>query len=61
MLINVKMPTSFWHFYIYEQDKFHARLSWAWKKFYKLRAWFSHDEVNTYIQLQQQANDFHLL
>ena len=26
MLINVKMPT------IYEQDKFDAQLSWAWKK-----------------------------
>ena len=27
-----------WHFNIYEQDKFHAQLSWAWKKFYKLEA-----------------------
>ena len=31
-LINVKMPTI-------EQDKFHAQLSWAWKKFYNLGAW----------------------
>ena len=28
MLINVKMPTSnYWHFNIYEQDKFCAQLS----------------------------------
>ena len=25
-----------WHFNIYEQDKFCAQLSWAWKKFYNL-------------------------
>ena len=25
-----------WHFNIYEQDKFHAQLSWAWKKFHNL-------------------------
>ena len=36
MLINVKMPTIVGIFYIYEQDKFHAQLSWAWKKFYNL-------------------------
>ena len=23
LLINVKMPTFFWHFKIYEQEKFH--------------------------------------
>ena len=29
-----------WHFHIYLQRKFHAQLSWAWKKkFYNLRAW----------------------
>ena len=33
VLINVKMPT-FWRFNIYEQDKFRAQLSLAWKKFY---------------------------
>ena len=33
MLINVKM-----HFNIYEQDKFRAQLSYAWKKFYNLKA-----------------------
>ena len=40
ILINVKMPTivgilkfmSKWYFNIYEQDKFRAQLSWAWKK-----------------------------
>ena len=26
-LINVKMPTSVWHFNIYEQEKFYAQLS----------------------------------
>ena len=25
-----------WYFYIYEHLKFHAQLSWAWKKFYNL-------------------------
>ena len=25
-----------WHFHIYKQRKFHAQLSWAWKKFYNL-------------------------
>ena len=29
MLINVKMPTIFVHFNIYEPDKSHAQLSWA--------------------------------
>ena len=24
---------------IYEQDKFHAQLSWAWRKFYNLGIW----------------------
>ena len=27
-----------WHFHIYKQRKFHAQLSWAWKKFYNLKA-----------------------
>ena len=27
-----------WHFYPYEHLKFHAQLSWAWKKFYNLGA-----------------------
>ena len=26
------------YFKIYEQNKFHAQLSWAWKKFYNLGA-----------------------
>ena len=37
MLINVKMLTIVGQFNIYEQDKFCAQLSWAWKK-YNLRA-----------------------
>ena len=28
-----------WYFYFYDQVKFHAQLSWAWKKFYNLGAW----------------------
>ena len=28
-LINVKMPTIFWHFNIDEQEKFYAQLNWA--------------------------------
>ena len=27
-------------FYFYDQVKFQAQLSWAWKKFYNLGAWF---------------------
>ena len=27
------------HFNIYEQEKFHAQLNWAWKKFDNLGAW----------------------
>ena len=34
LLINVKMPTIVGIFNIYEQNKFRAQLSWAWKKFY---------------------------
>ena len=38
MLINVKMRTIVGIFNIYEQDKFRAQLSWAWKKFYNFGA-----------------------
>ena len=31
------LPNNCWLFNIYEQDKFCAQLSWAWKKFYNLR------------------------
>ena len=27
------------YFKIYKQNKFHAELSWAWKKFYNFRVW----------------------
>ena len=27
--------------FIYKQRKFHAQLSWAWKKFYNLEAWLT--------------------
>ena len=27
-------------FNIYEQDKFYFQLSWAWKQFYNLEAWY---------------------
>ena len=40
LLIKVKMPTIFWHFSIYKQDKFCAQLSWEWKKFNNLKAWY---------------------
>ena len=36
LFINVN---NCWHFNIYEQEKIHAQLSWAWKKFYNLWAW----------------------
>ena len=29
-----------WYFYTYEHLKFHAQLSWVWKKFYNLGPWF---------------------
>ena len=35
--INVKM-----HFNIYEQEKFHAQMSWAWKMFHNLGSRFWH-------------------
>ena len=28
-----------WYFHTYEHLKFHAQLSWVWKKFYNLGAW----------------------
>ena len=28
-----------WYFHIYEHLKFHAQVSWAWKKFYNLGPW----------------------
>ena len=31
-----------WHFHIYEQIKFHAQVSWAWKTFYNFEAWKKH-------------------
>ena len=31
-----------WYFYTYEHSKFHAQLSWAWKKFYNLGACCRH-------------------
>ena len=39
LLINVKMPT----INIFEHDKLHAQLSWAWKKFYNLGARYQSD------------------
>ena len=49
MLINVKMPTFerlkarnffiYRYFSVYEQLKFRAKLSWAWKQFYNLGPW----------------------
>ena len=34
--VSNKLNFSWWHFKIYEQDKFHAQFSWARKKFYNL-------------------------
>ena len=33
------------YFSFYERLKFHAQLSWAWKKFYNLAAWCHHNDV----------------
>ena len=38
MLMNIKMPTIVGILTLYEHDKFHALLSWAWKKIYDLEA-----------------------
>ena len=43
-----------WHFHIYWQRKFHAQLSWAWKKFYNLGArWirYGSDCINSRVYL----------
>ena len=34
-----RYDNKYWHFDIYEQEKFHAQLSSAWKYFYNLGAW----------------------
>ena len=39
LLINMKMPTTVSIFIFISREKFHAQLSWAWKKFYNLGAW----------------------
>ena len=36
---NCLIANDFWHFNIYEHDKFYAQLSWAWKECYNLGAW----------------------
>ena len=41
-IISLPEPKKCWiscDVYTYEPLKFHAQLSWAWKKFYNLRAW----------------------
>ena len=38
-LSEPKNADFFLYFHIYEHLKFHAQLSWAWKKFYNLKAW----------------------
>ena len=51
LFINLKILTSelsmkkilnFWNFYFYDKVKFHAQLSWVWRKFYNLGAWAQH-------------------
>ena len=39
-LSEPKESRTAWYFYTYEHLKFHAQLSWAWKKFYNLGACF---------------------
>ena len=36
--LNPEISLDFGYFSIHEQLKFHAQLSWAWKKFYNLEA-----------------------
>ena len=45
------------YFIFYEQLKFRAQLSWAWKKFYKLRAWcLATTEQFSYLELTFQLS-----
>ena len=37
--LSMKKVLNFWYFYFYDLVKFHAHLSWAWKKFYNPGAW----------------------
>ena len=39
-------------FNIYEQERFHALLSWAWKKFYNLRDWLHRDSCESKLLMQ---------
>ena len=60
LLINVKIKINCSHFNIYEEDKFCAQLSWAWKKFYNLGACFtlctSHIHVYMYMYITSAFN-----
>ena len=40
--LSMKKVLFFWYFYLYDQVKFHAELSWAWKKFYNFGAWINY-------------------
>ena len=46
------------YFMIYKQNKFHAQLSWAWKKFYNLGAtmylWYWKVPVAKIVTAQRQ-------
>ena len=44
-LSELKESRISWYFYTYEYLKFHAHLSWAWKKFYNLGAWSTKSRV----------------
>ena len=39
LLINVKMPTIIGILTFMSRNRFHAQLTWAWKKIYNLEAW----------------------
>ena len=38
MLTQLSMLKHYQYFKIYKENKFHAQMSWAWKKFYNLGA-----------------------
>ena len=58
LLINMKMPTAVGIFMFISREKFHAQLSWAWKKFYNLGAWSESpfSECNTKTKQKKKHN-----
>ena len=51
----------YWHLHIYQQRKFHAQLSWAWKKCYNLGAWYRcGDQISKLLEAKTFLWDIHV-